>query len=255
METDDYKETSAKVVQLFTEQKTQEKETVEIYLVEFLLEHHLTILGEQILQKQITAVDKNPKLLKLQAKILLQKGERFDEAIPIIHDMLRNFNQDPDAWTIAGDFYFLKNSRESIETYSHALSLYEGTFLYSFIFSERGENKYHVMMRLGQLYQKHGRFASAKNIYLKACQLFPSAFTWMCVGIACYSMGDLQEAQDALAEANMLNPRDARVWAYISLLCFRSSNNLEAQQAFREAIKFDLSDPYLLMFASVFTLI
>ena len=50
-------------------------------------------------------------------------------------------------------------------------------------------------------------------------------------------MGDLSEAEDALAEANVLNNYDPEVWAYLALVCLRTGRQLEAEQACKFAIK------------------
>ena len=49
-----------------------------------------------------------------------------------------------------------------------------------------------------------------------------SSVTWLGVGIACYRLGDLNQAEDALVEANILNNLDAAVWGYLSLVCLQT---------------------------------
>ena len=48
--------------------------------------------------------------------------------------------------------------------------------------------------------------------------------TWLGVGIACYRLGDLSQAEDALVEANILNNLDAAVWGYLSLVCLQTGD-------------------------------
>lgn len=50
-------------------------------------------------------------------------------------------------------------------------------------------------------------------------------------------MNELSEAEDALAEANILNNTDPEVWAYLSLVCLRTNRQLEAEQSFKYAVK------------------
>lgn len=50
-------------------------------------------------------------------------------------------------------------------------------------------------------------------------------------------MNELGEAEDALAEANVLNNEDALTWAYLSLVCLRTGRPLEAEQTFKYAIR------------------
>ena len=47
----------------------------------------------------------------------------------------------------------------------------------------------------------------------------------------------LDEAEDALSEANILNSSDPEVWAYLSMVCLKTERQLEAEQALKYAIK------------------
>ena len=46
------------------------------------------------------------------------------------------------------------------------------------------------------------------------------------VGISCYRLGELSEAEQALSEANILNNTDPEVWGYLSLVCLKTSRYL-----------------------------
>ena len=50
-------------------------------------------------------------------------------------------------------------------------------------------------------------------------------------------LDELGEAEDALAEANVLNNENALTWAYLSLVCLRTGRPLEAEQTFKYAIR------------------
>lgn len=39
--------------------------------------------------------------------------------------------------------------------------------------------------------------------------------------MACYHLGNLEQAEDALAEANILNNLDPEVWAYLTMVCLK----------------------------------
>ena len=44
---------------------------------------------------------------------------------------------------------------------------------------------------------------------------------WRGMGVACYHLNDLAQAEDALCEANILNNLDSTVWAYLTLVCLK----------------------------------
>lgn len=59
-------------------------------------------------------------------------------------------------------------------------------------------------------------------------------------------MKELEEAKNALCEANILNNKAPEVWAYLSLICLCTNKPLEAEQAYKYAIKLNLDNPELL---------
>ena len=61
----------------------------------------------------------------------------------------------------------------------------------------------------------------AKETYLRVCRKTPSSQTWRGVGVACYHLNDLPQAEDTLCEANILNNLDSTVWAYLTLVCLK----------------------------------
>lgn len=101
---------------------------------------------------------------------------------------------------------------------------------------------------------------------MHACKHSPSSHTWFGVGVACYRLGDLEQAEDALSEANILNNLDPEVWAYLTMVCLKvgvavggdwghmtimcsilqTRRPVEAEQALKFALKVGLKDEHLL---------
>jgi Tfp pilus assembly protein PilF len=71
----------------------------------------------------------------------------------------------------------------------------------------------------------------------RASVLRPSATTWQGVGVACFRLGELATAEQALAEANVHDSTNPVVWAYLSLVCLQQRRPLEAEQTFRFALQ------------------
>uniref|UniRef100_A0A4W5MX77 Cilia and flagella associated protein 70 n=1 Tax=Hucho hucho TaxID=62062 RepID=A0A4W5MX77_9TELE len=97
-----------------------------------------------------------------------------------------------------------------------------------------------IYLRLGSIYLQEGEFQRAKTTYLRACKSSPSCLTWLGLGIACYRLGELTEAEDALTEANILNNGNAEVWGYLSLVCLQTGRRPEAEQSYKYALKLNL---------------
>ena len=59
-------------------------------------------------------------------------------------------------------------------------------------------------------------------------------------------LSQLEDSEDGLSEANILNNKAPEVWAYLSLICLKTNRPLEAEQAYKYAIKLNLDNQSLL---------
>ncbi|XP_048244462.1 cilia- and flagella-associated protein 70-like isoform X2 [Haliotis rufescens] len=169
------------------------------------------------------------------AKLKLQKRE-FAAAEEQLSEALQTEHQNPDAWALMGHVKYLTGDTES------ARDCYERTITFIADASEM----HSIYLRLASVYLQEGRFQEAKNTFLLACKKSPSCVSWLGVGIACFRLGELTEAEDALSEANVLNNSDPEVWGYLSLVCLQTQRQLEAEQAYKYALKLSLQDNDLL---------
>lgn len=48
---------------------------------------------------------------------------------------------------------------------------------------------------------------------------------------------ELENAEEALTEANYINNRNPEVWAYLSMICLKTNRCTEAEQSFKYCIK------------------
>ncbi|KAL5008723.1 hypothetical protein ScPMuIL_014304 [Solemya velum] len=169
------------------------------------------------------------------ARLKLQKHE-LDEAEESLNEAMQFDHQNPDAWALMGHVKYMAGDTDSArECYEHTIS-----------FIADATETHSIYLRLASIYLQDGKFQDAKKTFLMACKRSPSCVSWLGVGISCYRLGELAEAEDALSEANILNNSDPEVWGYLSLVCLKTTRQLEAEQAYKYALKLNLSDPELL---------
>ncbi|XP_027965540.1 cilia- and flagella-associated protein 70 [Eumetopias jubatus] len=142
----------------------------------------------------------------------------------------------PNVWGVKGHLYFLSGN------HAEAKACYERTI--SFV-ADASEMHF-IFLRLGHIYLEEKEYEKAKKTYLQACKRSPTCLTWLGLGISCYRLEELTEAEDALSEANALNNYNAEVWAYLALVSLKAGRQLEAEQAYKYTMKLKLKDKALL---------
>ncbi|XP_066496470.1 cilia- and flagella-associated protein 70 isoform X1 [Tiliqua scincoides] len=168
------------------------------------------------------------------AQVLQPTTSIFMEAISFLMEV--NALQNPNVWAQKGHLWYLTGD------FVEAKACYERTV--SFVTDAK--DMHFVYLRLGSIYLEGKEYDKAKHIYLMACRKSPSCLTWLGVGIACYRLKEMAEAEDALSEANALNNHNAEVWAYLALVCMQGGRQLEAEQSYKYAIKLELANQDLL---------
>ncbi|XP_050836143.1 cilia- and flagella-associated protein 70 isoform X2 [Serinus canaria] len=143
----------------------------------------------------------------------------------------------PNVWAQKGHLCYLKKD------FDKAKDCYERVIS----FEEDAADMHFVYLRLGSIYLDEKEYGRAKHIYLLACDNSASCLTWLGVGIACYRLGEMLEAEDALSEANALNNTNAEVWGYLALICLQLGlQNDSLLQEIRDAQnRFGFGDPSL----------
>jgi tetratricopeptide (TPR) repeat protein len=152
----------------------------------------------------------------------------------------------PEAWSLLGHLKFTQGkSLDARNAYQTALPLLE---------AQTTEPVLHltslvqVYIRLGKIYLEDSNYGSAREVFLRCCKYMPSASVWLGVGKACMKIGNMQEAEEALAEANIVDNKNPLVWGHLALVCLKSTppRNTEADQSVRQAMKLNLIEAGLL---------
>ncbi|XP_045575822.1 cilia- and flagella-associated protein 70 isoform X1 [Salmo salar] len=205
--------------------------TIYMETVQFLLQNNALQMAQRALAQELLCPEgglSSSYHLAL-ARLQLLRAE-YSSAESSLKEALHDSFQDPDVWALFGHIHHLTGE------FGKAQECYERTL----DFVTDATDTHPVYLRLGSIYLQEGEFQRAKTTYLRACKSSPSCLTWLGLGIACYRLGELTEAEDALTEANILNNGNAEVWGYLSLVCLQTGRRLEAEQSYKYALKLNL---------------
>ncbi|KAJ1566520.1 Cilia- and flagella-associated protein 70, partial [Cladochytrium tenue] len=176
------------------------------------------------------------------AQLERQQGD-VDAAVGHVQDALRLKEDDPDVWAALGHVQYAAGRwADAAVSYETVLSL-----------PTEPRDVGRTYERLGNLHLRQcgaivGDAAArppaevdhakrAKSLFLRGCEAGQSARGWLGVGRACMVLGSYAEAEDAFAEANVLNNRDSDVWAHLALLCLLQERRFEANQCVAQALR------------------
>ncbi|OAD61438.1 Tetratricopeptide repeat protein 18 [Eufriesea mexicana] len=145
-------------------------------------------------------------------------------------DALSHLEEDYSISSLMGHCYFkLGDVEKEVESYEFARMLFD-----------RPDNLHLVELRLGYHYYNTGNFDRAKKIFLSACKSSPTSLAWLGVGISCYELNQLHEAEISLSEANRINNHNPVVWGYLCLLNMTLERYDEFAQCYAQMIKVSL---------------
>ncbi|KAJ3168634.1 Cilia- and flagella-associated protein 70 [Geranomyces variabilis] len=215
-------------------------QSIFLLAAEFLIHCHAGQLAERALSQEILQSNAmvRPKLLLHQLELQRSNFRLAEEHLQAALEVQQDH---PDVWAALGHLHFLQKQWDAAKSsYETVLTL-----------SQEPNNISLVYTRLGSLHlrQKAGDAGSArmaKSMFLRACAAGPSAASWLGVGKACMAAEEWEEAEDALAEANVLNNRHADVWAYLALLNLQLNREFEGNQCIAQALRLGIRDAAVL---------
>eukprot|EP00294_Goniomonas_avonlea_P015363 CAMPEP_0114552462 /NCGR_PEP_ID=MMETSP0114-20121206/7136_1 /TAXON_ID=31324 /ORGANISM="Goniomonas sp, Strain m" /LENGTH=1116 /DNA_ID=CAMNT_0001737337 /DNA_START=11 /DNA_END=3361 /DNA_ORIENTATION=+ len=203
-----------------------EKKSAYVRAAHYLVTIHATQLVERALSQELLRAGPSVEIGVLLGKTYLARKD-YENARKHLTDVLKNHDRRCGiAMCLMGhSFYMQKSVKEAISYYEQALALrtpYIDITLY---------------MRLAALYAGSNKQFEAKDYYLRASKLHPSASSWLGLGQTCFHMAQYQEAEEALAEANIMDSHNPEVWGWLAILNLKVGQIQEADTAYREALK------------------
>jgi len=147
-----------------------------------------------------------------KAKICINHKE-YHEATDALDILLEQNQNDQKAWILRGHAFFLmRNLFDSEESYINALR----------INAQNGQLKDNVLeIRLGIIYALRKSWKDAKTVFLKVCKDRMSTTAWLYLGMSYIRLNELEHAEDAINQANILDNTNPLSWALNTILCLK----------------------------------
>ncbi|XP_076664825.1 cilia- and flagella-associated protein 70 isoform X2 [Andrena cerasifolii] len=203
-----------------------------IYMITatFLLKLHLCEFANIALAQELSNSTRSTHFLYYMA-VEHYLSNRFEDALSHLEEAQCNYGMDYSISSLMGHCYFKIGNKKAIECYEFAHMLFD-----------RPNDLHLVEMRLGYHYYNTEDYDRAKRMFLSACDTSPTAETWLGAGLSYFELGEFEDAETALSEANRLDNRNPDIWGYLCLLNITLRRYDEFSQCYREMVKNNLKN-------------
>ena len=184
-------------------------------LIDFLLQRQIygtADIALEYIQDRVSS-----RYLMAKAKIRVHQ-EKFTEATQALDKLLETNPNDQNAWVLRGHaFYLLNNLFDSEESYINALRIK--------IQGKPTLKDQMLQVRLGIIFCRRQSWKDAKTVFLKICKDSVSTTSWLYLGLSLIKLGELEAAEDAIAQANILDNNNPNSWGLSTILCLSYDNS------------------------------
>ena len=105
-----------------------------------------------------------------------------------------------------------------------------------------------MMVKLGNVYIKNEKWYEAKVVYNQILKnSIEHSFAWRFLGFTLTKLGEFDEAEKALTQANLLDVENPLIWAYLTIFCLSTNRKNQALQCLNELNKVNFNDKDILI--------
>jgi tetratricopeptide (TPR) repeat protein len=194
-----------------------------------MLDVHDVFLSEMMLTREQLQSGRSKELLVLLARYTQQNRE-FSRAQEYLREAIELDREDLTLWKMLGVFQYDAGEPErAIASFEQLLALAE-------------EADPEVGLRLALLYIARAKYEKAYDLLMYTVQKLEVSVAWTALGVCCLRLGELDEAEAALGQANQMDRWDATTWGYCAVLCAKAKRMVEGEQAVSLAGRLKLRD-------------
>lgn len=203
----------------------------------FCLDLHLTAVAERAIAEEEAASGSSYSTYVATGEAYYQRDD-LASAESALKEALAIKNDSFEAWKILGECYCAdpERSNDAADALESAAAISAPT----------SAARQEVLFRLGELCTSKANFQRAREVFYDVCQTHPTASSWLGLGLAYVGLDELDNAEECLSEANILNNLNPLVWGHLTLLALQTGRESEATLSYKEALKLGLSDTELL---------
>lgn len=215
-----------------------EENGVYIELAEFLLEKSLCFLSLKCLDYVTDKGTTRVLFCLTKAKMLQLK---YQEAAEDLQNLFTNV--DPSltaAYILYGHCKFLLGEHdEALDKYYKAIRI-----------SNIQKNKLQdnlLHQRIGAILVKQKKWQDSKVMFEMCASNYPTAFSFMNLGVSCLYLEEYENAEKVLRKANILDTSNANVWGYMTLAMINNGKRINsAFQSLKESIRLQIDNKDLM---------
>ena len=172
-----------------------------------------------------------------QAKIFLFRKD-YDKVIEECDQVLKNSPMSYLAHLLKGQaYYYMKNYTDAESSYIRAIRFKPQEIPFDL----------EMLTKLGLLYINTESWYNAKVIFQQILRdSVEHSFAWRYLGFVLTKLGEYDQAEKALTQANLLDVENPTIWAYLTLFCLHTKRRNQAIECLNELIKVNFRDIELL---------
>ena len=208
-------------------------------LIDSLVADKLVDLARIVLDQVVHKESAQAKCAYFTAEIEYW-SKSYAKSAAALDELLRIEPRHSQGWALKGDSYF--NSLKYHEA--------QDCYLKALRYSKTGNSSLEI--KLGNIYLRNKAFVGAKLLFSKCCESEPSSIAWQGLGLACLNLLELDTAEQALTQANLMNDDNAFTWAALAFLCLKKTEEppgryFQFRQCLTQALKLGFDDWGLLV--------